>query len=532
MQFQRVSAPQLREWLHDGNEIAVLDVSDGGPYSRAHILAASSMPLANIEIQAPLLLPNRTVRIVLCDENELMAVSAAEILTASGFSNVYVLEGGNSAWQKSGFPLFSGNGIISKAFGEQVEECFETPHVSPEDLQRWKEADKPFIHIDARPLAEYKLVSIPGAIDCPGAEIVYRVPEIIDSDNTPIVVNCAGRTRSIIGAQSLRNAGIRNPVYALKNGTMGWHLAGLQTESGANQMLGVPSERGLKISQAIAEGLANQFQIREISRENLQEFLLDLSRTTYVFDVRQPDEYVKGHLPGSINAPGGQLVQATDTFAAVRNSRMVLVDEFRVQAVMTAHWLKQMGWSEVSILQIEQTDMTEIGQGSCAPLMSSDVPGVEVAELQSLIEGKSVAVIDVGESYWYRQARIPGSFYSMRSQLQKSIAHFDRSQLIAVCDGDGRISRFAAKDLLRMGFKNVRYVAGGRNAWRNAGFLMERIGENTDDRVLSETDDMWYPPWARKSGVEEAMMQYLTWEIDLMKTVSQETYVKFCLGKN
>ena len=264
----------------------------------------------------------------------------------------------------------------------------------------------------------------------------------------------------------------------------------------------------------------------------MQEFLLDSSRTTYVFDVRQPDEYVKGHLPGSINAPGGQLVQATDTFAAVRNSRMVLVDEFRVQAVMTAHWLKQMGWSEVSILQIEQTDMTEIGQGSCAPLMSSDVPGVEVAELQSLIEGKSVAVIDVGESYWYRQARIPGSFYSMRSQLQKSITHLDKSQLIAVCDGDGRISRYAAKDLLRMGFNNVRYVAGGRNAWRNAGFPMERIGENTDDRVLSETDDMWYPPWARKSGVEEAMMQYLTWEVDLMKTVSQETYVKFCLGKN
>lgn len=375
-------------------------------------------------------------------------------------------------------------------------------------------------------------MSIPGAIDCPGAEIVYRVPEILNSDDTPIVVNCAGRTRSIIGAQSLRNAGISNPVYALKNGTMGWHLAGLQTESGATHMLGKPSEHGLEISQAIAEIIVNKFQICEIARETLEEFLHDLSRTTYVFDVRQLDEYVKGHLPGSVNAPGGQLVQATDTFVAVRNSRMVLVDEFRVQAVMTAHWLKQMGWSEVFILQLEQSDMAEIGQGTCAPLVSSHALGVEVSELQSLIEGSAVAVIDVGESYWYRQARIPGSFYSMRSQLAKSIARFDSSQLIAVCDGDGKISRFAAMDLLRMGFENVRYVAGGRNAWRNAGFPIERIGENTDDRVLSETDDMWYPPWARNSEVEEAMMQYLTWEVDLMKTVSQETYVKFCLGEN
>ena len=139
---------------------------------------------------------------------------------------------------------------------------------------------------------------------------------------------------------------------------------------------------------------------------------------------------------------------------------MVLVDEFRVQAGRSAHWWKQMEWSKVSTLQIKQTEMTEVGQGSCAPLMLSDVPGVEVAELQSLIEGKSVAVIDVGESYWYRQARIPGSFYSMRSQLQKSTAHFDRSQLCAVYDGDGKISPLRAKYLLLIGFKIIRYWAG------------------------------------------------------------------------
>ena len=49
---------------------------------------------------------------------------------------------------------------------------------------------------------------------------------------TLVVVNCAGRTRSIIGAQSLINAGIPNKVVALKNGTMGWHLAGLELERG------------------------------------------------------------------------------------------------------------------------------------------------------------------------------------------------------------------------------------------------------------------------------------------------------------
>ena len=66
----------------------------------------------------------------------------------------------------------------------------------------------------------------------PGAELVLRVRDIAPSPDTTIVVNCAGRTRSIIGAQSLINAGIPNKVVALRNGTMGWHLAGFTCDKG------------------------------------------------------------------------------------------------------------------------------------------------------------------------------------------------------------------------------------------------------------------------------------------------------------
>ena len=76
----------------------------------------------------------------------------------------------------------------------------------------------------------------------------------------------------------------------------------------------------------------------------------DPTRTTYLFDVRLPLAYRAGHLAGSINAPGGQLVQSTDFYAPVRGARLVLIDEHRVQAVMTAHWLMQMGWKDVFVL--------------------------------------------------------------------------------------------------------------------------------------------------------------------------------------
>jgi hypothetical protein len=51
-----------------------------------------------------------------------------------------------------------------------------------------------------------------------------------------VIVNCAGRTRSIIGTQSLVNAGIPNPVAALRNGTIGWKLAGQELDHGASRV--------------------------------------------------------------------------------------------------------------------------------------------------------------------------------------------------------------------------------------------------------------------------------------------------------
>ena len=53
-------------------------------------------------------------------------------------------------------------------------------------------------------------MSIPGSVCCPNAEIPYRISELIKSSDTEIIINCAGRTRSIIGTQALINFGIKN----------------------------------------------------------------------------------------------------------------------------------------------------------------------------------------------------------------------------------------------------------------------------------------------------------------------------------
>ena len=491
-------------------------------------MAASSAPLATFETTVPSLVPRRSARIVLVDDDLSLVGRANNLLASAGYTNVSVLDGGNPAWQAEGFLLFSGSGIISKAFGELVEHERQTPHVDAATLADWQSRGVPHVLVDSRPLAEYRTVSLPGATDCPGAELVYRIPEAVPNSSVPVVVNCAGRTRSIIGAQSLRDAGITNPVYALKNGTMGWQLAGLDVVHGASNLVPEPSAAGCKTAQALAAKILENDAIPLLDVDDLTMLTTDAQRTTYVFDVRQPDAFERGHLPGSVNVAGGQLVQATDTYVAVRNARIVLVDEHLVQSVMTAHWLRQMGW-EVFVVKDAGAHMTATGPTVPPVLCEPEATArpIDCKTLDAALRDGNCVVVDVGESYWYRQGRIPGSWYAMRSALTRAVDELSRTTPIVVACGSGSIAPYAASDLVAHGFRDVSWLVGGRNGWKKAGFAVDSVGDGDDDLIKTPTDDMWYPPWARKEGVEEAMMQYLTWEVGLLESVAKETYVRF-----
>ena len=344
-----VPASVLKAMLNDGAELALIDVREEGEFGRGHLLFACNLPLSRIELRIDALVPRRPTRLVLCDADDGFAQRAAIRLQQLGYDNIALLAGGVAAWRGAGYELFSGINVPSKAFGEFVEHHDETPRLTAEEVKAKLDAGTDMVILDSRPMSEYRVMNIPGGIDCPGAELVLRVHDVAPRPETLIVVNCAGRTRSIIGAQSLINAGIANPVVALKDGTMGWHLAGLKLEKGQSKHAPNPSVAGR--SQAAAARVAKRFGVRRIDRATLDRFAReDKERTLYVFDVRTPEEFLAGHLAGSRSAPGGQLVQATDTFAATRNARIVLVDDDGVRATMTASWLIQMGLDQVFVL--------------------------------------------------------------------------------------------------------------------------------------------------------------------------------------
>ncbi len=261
-----------------------------------------------------------------------------------GYSRVAILQGGLDAWRAAGYELFEDVNSYSKAFGELVEARRHTPSLSAEEVATLIAREADIAIVDARRFEEYQTMSIPTGTSVPGAELVLRVPAIAPDTRTTVIVNCAGRTRSIIGAQSLINAGLPNRVVALRNGTIGWKLAGQALDSGQQRRAPDLSTKVILEARRKAREVAYRSGVRHIGQAELARLSEDGTRTLYQFDVRTPEEYQAGHLPGFRSAPGGQLVQETDFFAPVRGARIVLSDDLGARADMTASWLSQMAW--------------------------------------------------------------------------------------------------------------------------------------------------------------------------------------------
>jgi rhodanese-related sulfurtransferase len=191
----------------------------------------------------------------------------------------------------------------------------------------------------------------------PGAELVLRAGRAAPDPETTIIVNCAGRTRSIIGTQSLINAGIANEVRALRNGTIGWTLASHDLEHGADRRGGIAASDEAK---ANARDVAYRAGVRHLDMSEAAALQAQTHRTLYRFDVRAQEEYAAGHLAGFRHYPGGQLVQEIDMTAPVRGARILLTDNMSVRADMTASWLAQMGW-EVYVLDGGYDGALEVG---------------------------------------------------------------------------------------------------------------------------------------------------------------------------
>ena len=320
-----ISDSELDGLLKGDAPVALIDVRESGEYNSSHIPGASLIPRRRIEFIIDESVPAKGVRVVVCDDDGRRAPLAAATLERLGYTNVAVLDGGVNRWSARDYPTEWGVNVPSKDFGEMLEVVNHVPEISAEDLHERIERGDKLVILDTRTPEEYQRFCIPGGRSMPGGELALRITDIqkdLDEDTT-VIINCAGRTRSITGTHVLQRMGI--PALGLKNGTSGWLLAGYELESGADRVeLPEVTEQGETAANEYAARLAEEDGVRYMSPDALAELITrQESETVYLVDIRTDEEYREGHIPGFRWWPGGQAVQRADDLAVVKNATLV-----------------------------------------------------------------------------------------------------------------------------------------------------------------------------------------------------------------
>lgn len=514
----RRSFAEIRAALLARQELALVDVREEAPYAGGHPLFAVNIPLSRLELEVYARIPRRGTPVTVYDDGEGLAEHAAERLRELGYGDVALLEGGLAGWREAGGELFIDVNAPSKSFGELVESRRHTPSLAAEEVKALLDEKADVVVLDARRFDEYQTMSIPGGISVPGAELVLRVRELAPNPATRVIVNCAGRTRSIIGTQSLINAGIPNEVAALRNGTIGWTLAGQQLEHGQSRRFGEVSAGTRAQAAESARRVADQAGVGHAGLADLTRWREEAGRTTYLFDVRTPEEYEAGHLPGSRPTPGGQLVQETDHYASVRGARLVLVDDDGVRANMSASWLAQMGW-EVHVLDgLGAADFSERGAWAApvppAPASEDVAPGT----LRDWLAAGDTLLLDFTASANYVKRHIPGAWWVLRAQLPQALEKLPEVERYVVTCGSSLLARYAVDELRALTGKPVFVLAGGTAAWIAAGLPLE-----TGETALAVPRTDRYPrPYEGTDNPREAMQAYLEWEFGLVEQLGRD----------
>lgn len=511
-----VDADTLKKWLSDGRELALLDVREHGQYGERHLFFAIPLPYSVFELRLPVLVPNPDVRVVLYDEGDGVAERAAGRAVAAGYGHVHILRGGAVAWENSGHTLFSGVNVPSKTFGELVEIERRTPHVTADELKAMIDAGENMVIVDGRTPAEFERVSIPSGRSCPNGELALRIDSYAPDPDTTIVVNCAGRTRSIIGAQTLIDLGVPNKVVALENGTQGWSLAGLELNHGATERYpaGLDSDKIDRRRERVLE-LAEARGARLAEPSEVAAWLADVTRTTYLIDIRTDEEHGESPLAGMVHAPGGQLVQATDQWIGVRGARVVVADSEVVRAPIIAAWLRQLG-HEAYILAggVAAAEELDLLGREHRPLPS--LPTITSAELKALMDRDAVRVVDLRPSMAYREQHIRAAEWSIRPRLG-SLGLEPSSPVVLVADEPG-VAELAAIDLAEAGIEDVCRLAGEFDEWQTASLP---VAATPDYPANNDCIDFLFFTHRRLIGDAEHSRQYLKWEIGLVDQIDE-----------
>ena len=506
--------------LHEGGEIAFLDVREAAAFGEGHPLFAVPCPFSRLEAAAVALAPRADCPILLIDNGDGTAETAARRLTACGYSDLSYVAGGLPAWAAAGFGVFAGVNVPSKTLGELLEHDHRPAMIDASTLAGWRGEGRPHAFFDARPPAEYAKIRIEGARCLPNGELAHRLGAAVADAATPIVITCAGRTRGIVGALTLRAIGIRNPVYALENGTQGWALAGLPLDRGARaDPLPALDEAQAKASRDRARHLARAAQLPRITVAEAERLLAEPGRTPFLFDLRSAEERDARPAPGAVPVLAGQLIQATDQYIGVRHARLILMDDTGLRAALAGLFLRALGF-EVLVLALDEAPDAVVPHIPPPALRAPAPPPVVEARAAWNLAQSGVPVFDLRASTEWETWRLDAARWVLRDDLPGALAKGVRRAILL---GDAVAVAAAAVDLREAGIAAA-WLPADAEACAQAGWPVDRARrrmsrEEARDRVWFVHD--------RHDGNREASRQYLAWEMGLVNQLDEAERAAF-----
>jgi rhodanese-related sulfurtransferase len=509
-----LSANKIKSWLSDNKEISFIDVREIGQHTEGHPFFSISVPYSIFEYRLLELLPNKNVRVVLFDNNDGIANLAAKQAKLIGYKNIFILENGIDGWLNAGFELFDGINVPSKSFGELVEHKYNTPSINSNELFNKQKQKKDLIILDGRPFQEYEKMSIPGSICCPNAEIPYKISSLVKNTKTEIIVNCAGRTRSIIGAQALINFGVENKVYALENGTQGWFLSDLKLDHGKKNYLDIqPNEEEIKKLNSKIKSLLIDNEIEIINLKKANDLISKKDRSTFIFDVTTKKS-LKDKVSFIKNVPGGQLVQATDNFVGVLNSQIILLDEGDlVRSGITALWLKKLNF-DCYVLDVKHEEIKNLNFKNNKEYESQTAQKLTLNELKNM---RSILIFDIRNSVDFCKSRLKQSTWLNRCNL-KDYNNLIKKNVILVCDDLHKLS-LIQKDL------NIKFPDIDIKVYYWDEIDKDKFSEYFDTSEIQMNKnfiDFNFHTYLRHNGNKEHATQYLKWETGLLNRMDKE----------
>ena len=105
-----------------------------------------------------------------------------------------------------------------------------------------------------------------------------------------------------------------------------------------------------------------------------------------------------------------------------------------------------------------------------------NVTEISPEEAVKKLQNKEAVIVDVREQDEWDEGHIPNAVHMSRGTIELDIEEKvpdPSAMIICHCGGGGR-STLAAESLQKMGYKNVRSMAGGLKAWKAAGLPTTR----------------------------------------------------------